>query len=378
MVIDKEITLRFRHRIIFTRDVFSFENDALATVLGCTVGTRSKVLLFADDQLRVGDEVISYFERNTFDLVTPPIELPGGEFSKNDWSLVERVWKAVHQHQLCRQSFVIAVGGGAILDLVGFASATAHRGIRHVRLPTTTLSQCDGGVGVKNGVNYFSKKNWIGSFAVPHTVINDFRFLETLSSRDKRSGIIEAVKVALIRDHTFFEAIEALAPDLKELKDSALEAIIEESAKQHVDHIVNGGDPFEHGSARPLDFGHWAAHKVEQLSVFSVTHGEAVAIGIALDLHYSVKVGLLKETTADRILALIVQLGFQLYVPCLDLRDSQGRPEILHGLAEFREHLGGVLSITLVCDIGHAIEVHEVEESAVLYALEALRRQFGA
>ena len=109
---------------------------------------------------------------------------------------------------MCRHSYVIVIGGGAALDLVGFAASTAHRGVRLVRFPTTTLSQGDGGVGVKNGVNYFGKKNWIGTFSVPEAVVNDFNFLLGLPHSQKRAGYVEAIKVALIRDRSFFEFIE--------------------------------------------------------------------------------------------------------------------------------------------------------------------------
>ena len=123
-----------------------------------------------------------------------------GEPVKNDFSQLQRVWAEINAARLCRHSFVIAIGGGAVLDLVGFGAATAHRRIPLVRLPTTSLSQADGGLGVKNGVNYFGKKNWLGSFVVPHAVVNDLAFLDGLPPRDRRAGLIEALKVALVRD----------------------------------------------------------------------------------------------------------------------------------------------------------------------------------
>src|SRR5262249_47001338 len=156
------------------------------------------------------------------------------------------------------------------------AAATAHRGIRLVRVPTTTLSQCDSGVGVKNGINAFNKKNFIGTFAPPFAVINDFQLLTTLGPRDKRAGYAEAVKVACVRDAPFFEALEHDARSLDEFEPHAMRRLIRRCAEIHINHIVNGGDPFESGSARPLDFGHWAAHKLEHLSDFRIRHGEAV------------------------------------------------------------------------------------------------------
>ena len=202
--------------------------------------------------------------------------LPGGEHCKNDWNLVEKIWQAIEFHKICRHSYVVAIGGGAFIDLAGFAAATAHRGIRFVRMPTTTLSQGDGGVGVKNGVNFFGKKNWVGTFSVPFAVINDLDFLRSLPDRSCRDGIIEAIKVALIRDADFYHFLADHAEELKGLETKALEVAIRRSAENHIDHIATSGDPFEYGSARPLDFGHWVAHKLEQISDFAVSHSEAV------------------------------------------------------------------------------------------------------
>jgi 3-dehydroquinate synthase len=272
-------------------------------------------------------------------------------------------------------SEIFVIGGGAVLDLVCFAASTAHRGIRHVRFPTTTLSQGDGGVGVKNGVNYFGKKNWVGSFAVPFAVVNDFAFLESLPARERRNGIIEAIKVALIRDRAFFKQIEAMAGDLAALKQEALEQLIQRSAELHVEHIATGGDPYELGSARPLDFGHWAAHKLEQISKFTVAHGEAVAIGMAVDLVYSRMQGILDAETCERVLKLIESIGFATCSPYLMNTGRSGEPAILEGLEEFREHLGGELTVTLVPEIGTKVEVHEMNRVKILNAVVELQKR---
>jgi 3-dehydroquinate synthase len=227
-------------------------------------------------------------------------------------------------------------------------------------------------VGVKNGVNFFGKKNWVGSFAVPFAVVNDFAFLESLPERGRRNGVIEAIKVALIRDKAFFEEMEGMADALAKLNQSALERVVQRSAELHVEHIATGGDPFELGSARPLDFGHWAAHKLEQITHFQVTHGEAVAIGMAVDLIYSVKKGILDSGTAERVLRLIERIGFDTYHPGLLAAGKSGEPVILEGLEEFREHLGGELTVTLVPKIGEKLEVHEMERPLILSALNEL------
>jgi len=276
------------------------------------------------------------------------------------------VLEAISEFGLCRHSYVVVAGGGAVLDMAGYAASTAHRGVRLIRIPTTVLSQNDSGIGVKNGINAFGKKNFLGVFAPPHAVINDFAFLSTLVDRDWRSGIAEAVKVALIKDASFFEFLEEHAHGLATRESTPMRRLIHRCAELHLHHIASGGDPFEAGSARPLDFGHWSAHKLEQMTRFRLRHGEAVAIGMALDATYSCLSGMLPEADWRRILALLEDVGFELYVPELGGPLSRSEPEsLLHGLTEFREHLGGRLSITLLEGIGRGVEAHEMEDELI-------------
>jgi 3-dehydroquinate synthase len=291
---------------------------------------------------------------------------------------VVEILELIHRHHIDRHNYVVVVGGGALLDMVGLAAATAHRGVRLIRIPTTTLAQDDSGVGVKNGVNAFGKKNFIGTFAPPFAVINDFDLLASLSDRDKRAGYIEAVKVACIRDSEFFDRLEQDAVALANFEPEAMKHLIRRSAELHLNHIANGGDPFEMGSARPLDFGHWAAHKLEQMSGYRLRHGEAVAIGIALDVLYSVRQGLLARPAAERILSLLERLGFTLFDPELESVSASGELGVLEGLEEFREHLGGELTITLLSDIGCGLEVHSMDIRHVRQALQDLEARHRA
>ncbi len=248
------------------------------------------------------------------DLIPDLHIIPGGEGAKNDPALVDQLIEAVDRYGIDRHSYVIAIGGGSVLDLVGYVAAISHRGIRHIRIPTTVLSQNDSGIGVKNGVNYRGKKNFLGSFAPPVAVFNDAEFLKTLDDRDWRAGISEAIKVALIKDQPFFEWLETNAEKLAARDLDTMQYLIHRCAELHLDHIASG-DPFEMGSSRPLDFGHWSAHKLEQLTDFEVRHGEAVAIGIALDSLYSQRLGWLSEADTHRILNLERTLGFSLFHP---------------------------------------------------------------
>jgi 3-dehydroquinate synthase len=283
--------------------------------------------------------------------------------------------RQLFEHRIDRHSYVIAIGGGAVLDAVGLVAATTHRGIRHIRVPTTVLSQNDSGVGVKNGVNLYEQKNFVGTFAPPFAVLNDIDFIDALPARDRIAGMAEAVKVALIRDAEFFGWIEKSADDLVLFERAAMAYMIRRCAELHMRQIAHGGDPFETGSARPLDFGHWAAHRLETLTHYHLRHGEAVAIGMALDTRYSVLCGLLEPSAERRIRFVLDHLGFRLWHPALGKTMPNGRHAVLEGLREFREHLGGELTITLLAAIGAGVEVHEIDEPLMLKAIACLKEQ---
>lgn len=379
--IERGITVTYRHQVFFTEDAFEPSNRVLREVLTDASGPgRARVLVVVDGGVAAGQRglcgaIERWFECHAdgVELVAPPFQVEGGERVKNAYFHVSEVHERVDRHHLDRHSYLLAVGGGALLDMVGLAAATAHRGLRHVRMPTTTLAQADSGVGVKNGINAFGKKNFVGTFAPPFAVINDFAMLKSLSPRDKRAGLSEAVKVACIRDAAFFEDLEAMAARLAAFEPEAMRRVIFRSAELHLNHIATGGDPFEFGSARPLDFGHWSAHKLEQLSDYRIRHGEAVAIGIALDVLYSRRAGLLDAGSAERVLNLLEALGFDLYAHAVHYADSSHTLVLLQGLEEFRQHLGGALTITLLEGIGRGVEVHVVDQGHLLGAMDELR-----
>jgi len=385
-LIERQIDVTYRHQVRFTEQVFSPENLTLCdTLTDKDNGRVHKALVVMDEALcraqpGVIKQVKAYFDlySNRLNLVCNPMQFEGGERTKNSYFHVSEIHSKIEMHHIDRHSYVIAVGGGALLDMVGLASSTAHRGVRHVRIPSTTLSQADSGVGVKNGINAFGKKNFIGAFAPPYAVINDFHLLSTLSDRDKRNGYIEAVKVALIRDSDFFDWIETNAQTLADFSPESMRQLIHRCAELHINHIATSGDPFEFGSARPLDFGHWAAHKLEQLSEYRIRHGEAVAVGIALDVIYTRRTGHLTAAAADRILTLIESLGFELFANELLHESESGTLQVLNGLEEFREHLGGDLTITLPLKLGQGFEVHEMNLPVVVESIYELRdRQAG-
>ncbi|MEH1805513.1 3-dehydroquinate synthase [Nostoc sp.] len=369
-LINQRVSVTFNYEVYFTQNLFELKNPTLAQVIGADEEAKQKKLVAVIDagilkyQPELVKQLVAYtkFYAEVLAIAAEPMIISGGEAAKNDRTLLEQIQQQIETAGLCRHSYVLAIGGGAVLDLVGYAAATAHRGIRLIRVPTTVLGQNDSGVGVKNGINAFGKKNFLGTFAPPYAVINDSAFLTTLDDRDWRSGIAEAVKVALIKDASFFDFIHSHTAALRRRDMDTMQQVIYRCAQLHLEHIANGGDPFEMGSSRPLDFGHWAAHKLEHLTNYRLRHGEAVAIGIALDSTYSYLAGLLDCSEWQRILNTLSALGFTLYVP--ELADKLSQLEdpncLFRGLTEFREHLGGELTLTLLKGIGKRIEVHEV------------------
>ncbi len=381
--IEQTFSVQFNYKVFFTTDLFSSGNNLLLDFLKerKETGTVQKILFVLDEGLvKANNSLVQkiriYFSsEKQFQLIQDFVVVPGGETAKNNSIWFNQILEAVHVHGIDRHSYLIAIGGGAVLDLAGYAAAVAHRGIKHIRIPGTVLSQNDSGVGVKNGINFFGKKNFLGSFVPPVAVINDDQFLLTLDNRNWRSGISEAVKVALIKDELFFDWIEENALRLQQRNLPVMNELIRRCAALHLEHI-SGGDPFELGSSRPLDFGHWSAHKIEQLSQFSVLHGEAVAMGIALDTWYSALVGMLDPDKAHRIIQLILDLGFEITHPLMQVKEKNS--PLLQGLNEFREHLGGQLTIMLLKDIGKGVEVHEMDPSLLVQAGEQLHSISGA
>ncbi len=377
----QRFSVPYEYPVHFTERLFDPANPVLVETLSCLEPTRRhRCLVFMDEGLMaargdLADQVGAYARQNAqrMELVAAPLAVPGGERIKNDLYFVEQMQQALYEHHIDRHSYTIVIGGGAVLDAVGLVAATTHRGVRHIRVPTTVLAQCDSGVGVKNGVNLFAQKNFVGSFAPPFAVLNDIDLIGSLEPRDKIAGMAEAVKVALIRDHEFFGWLERQADELALFERPAMAYLIRRCAELHMHQIAHGGDPFESGSARPLDFGHWAAHKLEALTRHHLRHGEAVAIGVALDSRYSVLTGHLEAGLDERICFLLEHLGFRLWHPALQRDTPGGARAVLAGLRDFREHLGGALSITLLSDLGVGVEVNRMDEDMILAAIDWLK-----
>jgi len=381
-VIRQKVRVDFEYPVYFTTGVAMPSNLLLRDLVARSADqSPSRLVVVLDKGVldchpRLPDEVVEYAQRHrtVLSLAAPVLVVPGGEAVKNDPRHVGDIHRAISDAGLCRHSYVVAIGGGAVLDAAGYAAATAHRGIRLIRVPTTVLAQDDSAMGVKNGINAFGKKNYLGTFAPPFAVINDTSFLETLPDRHWRAGVSEAIKAALIKDRSFFDFLEQHAAALKARDLGVMEQVIRRCAVLHLTHIATGGDPFELGSSRPLDFGHWSAHKLEQLTGHHLGHGEAVAVGIALDTTYSYLAGFLPEDDWRRIISLLPALGLSVFVPELGQHlDADHPSSVLRGLDEFREHLGGSLTILMLRSIGAPFDVHEIRRDVMIRSIGVLR-----
>ncbi|AUY31879.1 3-dehydroquinate synthase [Pseudomonas sp. PONIH3] len=374
-------TVSYDYPVVFTEHLFDPLNTCLHRQLTAQQRGRVTVLVFADEQLlrcapHLPGQIDAYFAAHAADLnlKAAPIAVPAGELSK-DAQVLQQLYSDMLSHGLDRHCFVLALGGGAVLDAVGYACATFHRGMRLIRIPSTVLAQNDAGIGVKNGINAFGQKNLLGAFYPACAVINDFQLLTTLAHRDRIAGLAEAVKVALIKDRAFFEWMEREADALAHFDHPASRYAIRRCAELHLGHITGAGDPFERGNGRPLDYGHWAAHKLENLSQHRLRHGEAVAVGMALDGLYANALGLLSDADSERVISLLLRLGFNLCPPELSLKDAHGRSRVLLRLEEFRQHLGGQLSIPMLSCIGTSVDLHEIDDALMEQALLRLVSQ---
>ena len=379
---DLSFSVPYRFALHVTHDVFAPENDVLLDVLTPVSPNRpARALVFIDQGCLAGDldltaRIHRWFathDPRLVQLAAAPEVVAGGEAIKADLGIVERVGRLALDHGICRHSYVIIIGGGAVLDAVGCAASLIHRGLRQVRIPTTVLAQADAGLGVKNGINHAGNKNFLGTFTPPDAIINDSRFLVSLDARSWRAGVAEAFKVAIIKDRAFLADLVAGATAIRDRDLPTMCRVVERCALLHLDHITRGGDPFEKGSSRPLDFGHWSAHRLEVLSRHRLQHGEAVAIGVAIDLFYAIEIGRLERAEVEQIVSALTTCGFRLWDECLDLRDAHGRRAVLAGLEQFREHLGGELTLAMPDGLGARSDISSFDEAAFERGLRQLR-----
>ena len=292
------------------------------------------------------------------------IEIPDGEEYKNSATL-NQVYDALLAAGIDRSSFVVALGGGVVGDLAGYAAATWLRGIPFVQVPTTLLSQVDSSVGGKTGIDHPLGKNLIGAFYQPRLVLIDVATLNTLDVRQFRAGLAEVVKYGVIIDLPFFEYLESNIDAILAMDPDALVDIIRRSCELKAQVVEL--DEKESGLRAVLNYGHTLGHAFESLSGYcGMVHGEAVAIGMALAARVSEALGFCSQEEIARIVALIKHCGLSITVPAFD------RQKLLDSIATDKKAKGG--AITFICNHGigmYAMSRHTPEELLALSGLEA-------
>ncbi len=292
------------------------------------------------------------------------IEMPDGEEYKNSTTL-NRIYDDLLDVGVDRGSFIVALGGGVVGDVAGYAAATWMRGIPFVQVPTTLLAQVDSSVGGKTGIDHPKGKNLIGAFYQPRLVLIDVDTLSTLDQRQYRAGLAEVIKYGVAVDPAFFAYVEANVSAILAMDPDVLIEVILQSC--HLKAQVVELDEKEGGLRAILNYGHTLGHAFESLSGYRVmVHGEAVAIGMVLAARVSVAEGLCSQDDLARISALISRCGLPVEIPTFD------RQLLLDAVAADKKSKSGL--ITFICNSGigmYAMSHHTPEELLVLSGLEA-------
>ncbi|GAB6068452.1 3-dehydroquinate synthase [Methylothermus subterraneus] len=294
--------------------------------------------------------------------------LPDGESYKT-LATVERIFDRLLEKRFSRNATLVALGGGVIGDLVGFAAACYQRGIAFIQVPTTLLAQVDSSVGGKTGVNHPLGKNMIGAFYQPRCVIADTQALDTLPDRELRAGLAEVIKYGLIADAAFFAWLEENMAKLLNRDAQALAYAIERSCRIKAE--VVGADERESGLRAILNFGHTFGHAIEAATGYGrYLHGEAVAIGMCLAAELSRRLGLIGLAQVERIVALIERAGLPILPPALDSE------QWLAWMAVDKKNLDGKLRLILLETLGRAALPQPVPGEILKATLDEYRRTF--
>jgi 3-dehydroquinate synthase len=300
----------------------------------------------------VTDENIAKHHVKTIaDLNIKTITVPAGEEHKN-LETVNFLWKSFLENGLDRKSTVIALGGGVIGDMTGFAASTYMRGIDWIAVPTTLLSMVDASLGGKTGFDLPEGKNLIGAFHPPKLVLADVQFLKTLPERELISGIAEVVKHGIISDPELFELCNNGLDWVKE----NLEEIVKRAMAVKIKVIED--DPYEKGFRATLNLGHTVGHAVELVSKFNLRHGEAIAIGMVVEAKYSARVGLASQSVVEAIESTLKKLNLPTQIP-----DEMPKAEIIKAMRVDKKKNAKAIRFALPLEIGKVelVEVSDLE-----------------
>jgi 3-dehydroquinate synthase len=287
--------------------------------------------------------------------------IPDGERFKS-LATVGRIYEGLIQREADRSVVIIAVGGGVIGDMVGFAAATYLRGVRLVHVPTTLLAQVDSAIGGKVGVNHVLGKNLIGAFHAPRLVVADAALLRTLPRREFRAGLYEVIKYGVIASPPLLDRVAASLSALFDRDADAVNAVVAESSR--IKAAVVSGDEREAGPRRVLNFGHTVGHALESITKYRrFRHGEAVAYGMLAALSLGVQRGVTPQAAYDTVAKLIAQLG-----PLPPVADLSTK-EIIAAVARDKKVVDGTLHFVAASALGQTVELKDVSARQLKGAL---------
>ena len=351
------------YEVVDCPGVFDPGNPALLSV-GRVEGGRRFVVVDENVYRHHGEQIDRYFSHHGISVHL--MLLPGGEQNKSldNWLAVLRELDTFPLHR--RDEPVIAIGGGVITDLVGYAASCYRRGIPHIQVPTTLMGQVDAAVGVKTGINFNGHKNRLGSFAPPARVLRDTHLLTTLPVRHLRNGMAEIIKLAVIKDAGLFARLEyfgvhSLATAFQysqgvKLIDTAITGMLDELS----------GNLFEARLARCVDFGHTFSYGLETRFADRLLHGEAVLLDILLSVHLACQRNLLAAAEVERVWQLVRNLGM---APDASLLDVE---RVWHALMDRIEHRNGDQQVPLPAGLGRCVFVNDLTITEVAKAIKAL------
>jgi 3-dehydroquinate synthase len=296
-----------------------------------------------------------------------PVLVADGERAKTIRT-VERVHDALVRAQADRSVVVVALGGGVIGDVVGFAAATYLRGVRIVHLPTTVVAQVDSAIGGKTGVNHRLGKNLIGSFHSPSLVVADPVVLATLSPREFRAGLYEVIKYGVISDPSLIDRMQATLPAILARDAEALTPLVEASCR--IKAAIVSADERESGLRRVLNFGHTVGHALESATKYRrYRHGEAVAYGMLAALAIGRARGLTSPDTHAAVASLIERLG-----PLPRVNDVSAK-DVLAAIGRDKKVVAGTLHFVAAPALGTTVTLTDVTEKEVRAALKELKAE---
>jgi 3-dehydroquinate synthase len=361
--LDGPITTSVQRTSTYSIHVTSDEGSALA-VLAQIIGDRTVAVVTDDivDRIYTG-RIVEWL--TCCGLKVHKIAIPAGEQSKS-LATASRLLDWLAQTDTRRRDIVLAVGGGVVIDTTGWVASAYMRGIPYINLPTTLLAQVDAAIGGKVGVDHHLAKNLVGAFYAPHAVVSCVGWLSTLDSRQVRSGLAEAIKMAVISSPQLFAFIEQHLESLLGLDVAVLRSLVHAASAMKCALVER--DPYEIDLRRTLNFGHTVGHAVETVTGYGpVLHGEAVAYGMAVAVRVATARGVLPAAVASRIVGLLRAVGLPV-VP-EELPVTPAAEDVIAALAKVRQVRDGSLRFVLPTSMGSALIAPDVGDDEIRAAL---------